>query len=251
MTDHHSKNEKERKEMSRRTFIKHTGYVTGGLVGGGLLGGWIGHRWFPGLDDSSETKEITQDFQEARMFFKREEDFEVLAMAAETIFPEDHHGPGAIGLGVPYFIDRQLAGAWGNNIRDYMKGPFREGAETQGYQGSLTRGEIMLQGIRLINKTSLSKYNQKFVDIKENERVSILTEFAEDKIKMRGVSSARFFKLLRQAVLEGAYADPLYGGNKNMEGWRMKGHPGAVISYLEHIEKDEFMKLDPVALKDH
>src|SRR5699024_61534 len=161
------------------------------------------------------------------------------------------YGPGAIDLGVPYFIDRQLAGAWGSNTRDYMKGPFQQGSETQGYQAPLTRGEVFLQGLRQINQIAIENYDEPFFDLKEEDRVSILTEFSEGEVDMQSGPSDRFFNMLRTAVLEGAYADPLYGGNKNMAGWRMKQHPGAVMSYLEVIEEEEFVEMDPIPLKDH
>ena len=51
----------------------------------------------------------------------------------------------------------------------------------------------------------------------------ILTAFQKGDIEMVGVTSAFFFALLRAATLEGAYSDPMYGGNRNMDGWRMKG----------------------------
>ncbi|GAK08009.1 gluconate 2-dehydrogenase subunit 3 family protein [Geomicrobium sp. JCM 19038] len=241
--------------ITRRTFIKNTGLITGGLVSGGLLGGLLGNQLGTGTDTETSTEEhghgATHRYEEARMFFKRQGDFRVLEMVTETIFPEDGNGPGAIALGVPYFIDRQLAGNWGSNTRDYMQGPFEEGTDTQGYQSSLTRGEIFLQGIRLINQISTSDYDEAFVDLEEQDRVAILTEFSEGNAEMRGVSSSRFFSLLRQAVLEGAYCDPLYGGNREMAGWRMKGHPGSVMSYLDVIQEEDFVEMDPVALKDH
>ena len=35
-------------------------------------------------------------------------------IATERIYREDEHGPGAIALGVPNSIDKQLAGPLGN-----------------------------------------------------------------------------------------------------------------------------------------
>lgn len=68
------------------------------------------------------------------MFFSREEDFNTLKAATERIFPEDDHGPGAIKLSVPYFIDKQLAGSWGTNAKAYMKDPFLQNKQTHEYQ---------------------------------------------------------------------------------------------------------------------
>lgn len=252
-----SANQSDEKQFSRRDFLKTTGVLTGGIIGGSLLGGVVGRN----LDTEGEAlNEVASDhhandsdnnFNEARMFFKRQEDFRVLEMAAETIFPEDDNGAGAIGLGAPFFIDRQLSGAWGHNARDYMQGPFSEGAETQGYQSRLNRGDIFLQGIRKIDEISLSNHDMNFYDLEEEQRVEIISEFEEGEVELQGVSSERFFSLLRQAVLEGAYADPLYGGNKDMAGWKMKRHPGTVMSYLQYVEEEAFVELEPVALKDH
>src|SRR5699024_3608570 len=79
----------------------------------------------------------------------RGEDFETLSAATEVIYPEDDNGPGAIELGVPYFIDRQGNEFWGRNSREDMMGPFDyTGAETHGIQSKLTRAEVMLAGVR-------------------------------------------------------------------------------------------------------
>lgn len=116
----------QEEDSSRRKFLKDAGIFTGGVVGAGFLGGVIGNKWWDDSDSATESK-TTPDFSEARIFFNRREDFNVLSWATERIFPEDDHGPGAILLGVPYFIDRQLAGPWGKNADDYMMGPFKEG----------------------------------------------------------------------------------------------------------------------------
>ena len=81
------------------------------------------------------------------MFFTNMAEFNVLSQAVERIFPEDDLGPGAIALGAPYFIDNQLAGNYGSNVKEYMQGPFFAGEATQGYQSKLTRAEIFRQGI--------------------------------------------------------------------------------------------------------
>src|SRR5438445_13398388 len=42
----------------------------------------------------------------------------------ETIIPSDSTGPGAKEAGVIYFIDRQLAGDYGQSANMFMEGPF-------------------------------------------------------------------------------------------------------------------------------
>ncbi|WJY26312.1 gluconate 2-dehydrogenase subunit 3 family protein [Sporosarcina trichiuri] len=265
--------------MSRRTFLKNSGMVAGGVVGGSLLGGLFMNDRKNEKEKKEEKTETTTSFQEARIFFTREEDFRALEAATECIFPEDHHGSGAIGLGVPYFIDKQLAGDWGINARDYRKGPFKVyeagqlapdasteaanpkpvGASSQGEdpsdshlqdQSILTRREIFTYGLRALNSSSQDQYKKPYYELEEDQQIDLLHKFEEGKAKMKGVPSSVFFALLRQATLEGAYSDPIYGGNKNMEGWKMRNYPGAYPSYMGLLEKDEFAELKPVALKD-
>jgi gluconate 2-dehydrogenase gamma chain len=40
-----------------------------------------------------------------------------------------------------------------------------------------------------------------------------------------------------QNTMEGFFADPLYGGNKGMAGWKMVGFPGARYDYRDHVDK--------------
>ena len=60
--------------------------------------------------------------------------------ASARMIPSDALGPGALEAGVPVFIDRQLAGDFGNATRMYMQGPWAKGEKTQGYQSRFTAG---------------------------------------------------------------------------------------------------------------
>lgn len=247
------------KQFSRRDFLKTTGAFTGGIIGGSVLGGFVGSNLDNAQDlvdvDSTDSEVASQaqdnetNFHEARMTFKRREDFNVLASATEVIFPEDDLGPGAITLGVPYFIDRQLASPWATNSKDYMERPFREGEVPQ------TRKDMMLEGIRLINDMSNDNYDTSFDGLDVEQQTEILSQFDNDEVDMKYINSSVFFNLLRQLTLEGLYSDPLYGGNRNMEGWKMKEYPGAQMSYRNMMEEnspadEEFILIDPVSLSD-
>ncbi|KMY53965.1 MULTISPECIES: gluconate 2-dehydrogenase subunit 3 family protein [Bacillaceae] len=241
--------------MTRRRFIRNSSLVAGGAaIGGGLIGALIGTN----LDNdgkvktSHETGHNQQENSEAStralIYFTDREDFQVLSAATERIFPEDENGPGAIGLGVPYYIDHQLAGNYGNSTREYMQGPFFPGTETQGYQSPLKRNQVFNEGIRMLKETSQKNYNKKFDELDGEQQDEILSQFEQGKVPLRGTDSNVFFSLLRSAVLEGAYSDPVYGGNANMEGWKMKNFPGHQASYLSQIEAKEFKKIKPQSL---
>ncbi len=267
--------EDAQKGNSRRNFMKNTGLLAGGLVGGTLFGGLLTNQLQkPGSPADNET--VTDSLLEARTFFSNSDDFLVLSAATERLFPKDDIGPGAIELGVPYFIDRQLSGEWGMNGKEYMKGPFPQAGgvdayesqldttQDQGpnastqvpvesfrYQTPMTRGEIFTEGIKALEQTSQEKFKMKFVDLEAEQQDEVLQMFDEGQAKMNGVASTTFFTLLLQTTIEGAYADPVYGGNRNMEGWRMKEYPGPRIGYTADIEKEDFILTKPVSLRNY
>lgn len=263
------KNEKE--GLSRRQFLKSSGLVAGGVVGGSLFGGLLTNQF-----QKKELLTEKQDFvnlQEARMFFSRREDFEILSAATERIFPKNDNGPGAIELGIPYFIDKQLAGSWGMNAKEYMRGPFIQNLQAQDqsrdqdsqgpntetqsptptprYQTRLNRSEVFIQGLRKLDSVAQEKFELKFVDADANQQDEILQMFENNEVDLAGVNAETFFNLLLKVTIEGAYADPVYGGNKDMMGWRMKEYPGPRMGYLEQIEEEEFLIMEPESLKDY
>lgn len=243
----------DKKDLSRRDFVKRSGIFVGGLVGGSVLGGLVGPKVFPNEEQTGTTVSDDANYNQALMYFTNMEDFNVLKAATERIFPADEERPGAIDLLVPFYIDHQLAGAYGNNARVYMQGPFYPGEPTQGYQSRLNRNEIFDIGIKGLQDYSQKTYEEKFVDLEPEQQDEVLVAFENDEVKLRGTSSAFFFGLLRTVTLEGIYADPLYGGNKDMEGWKMKEYPGDQMTYLDVIESEEFIQADieTSSLKDH
>jgi len=48
--------------------------------------------------------------------------------------PNDAVGPGAIEANVPFSLDRQLAGPFGQGDHCYLIGPWTKGTPQQGYQ---------------------------------------------------------------------------------------------------------------------
>lgn len=245
----------EAEDRSRRRFLVHTGYALGGLVVGGALGSLIARggkdKPAPGAPaaDQGETA-AAPNFNRALMYFTQEQ-FQIVDGACERIFPEDENGPGAKALGVAFFIDHQLAGEWGFNARDYMSPPFYAGEKTQGYQGRLKRRELFDIGIRELENYSLAQYQKGFAELEGAQQDEVLKAFESDEVQLTTISASGFFKLLRSSTLEGVYSDPLYGGNSNMDGWRMRGYPGNQMSYTSIIEQDEFAQMEPSSLHAH
>lgn len=244
-------------EPSRRKFLVNAGYAIGGVVVGGALGSLIRRNTkaaapspaspsaSPGATPAAEPK----NYNRALMYLTQEQ-FATLNAATERIFPTDDAGPGAQALGVAYFIDHQLAGEWGFNGREYMSPPFYHGETVQGYQGRLKRREIFTIALKEMDNYSQSQFGKNFVDLTADQQDSVLSDFESDKVPLTTISPSGFFKMLRSSTIEGAYSDPLYGGNLDMAGWKMRSYPGNQMSYAAVIDK-EFTAMPPNSLQDH
>lgn len=249
-------NEKKQPQgYTRRTFLRNSGLTVGGLVLGGALGSLLGNK--PGAKPATtnsgnhDMSKMSSSPNRALMYFTKQEDFATIEAAAEQIFPKTDIGPGAKDLDVAYYIDHQLAGNWGLNTKEYMTGPFSlsESVPEQGYQTFLKRHEIFDLGIKALNDTAQKKHKKKFVELESEQQIAILKDFEANKVKLNGAtSSGQFFSLLRKATIEGVYADPMYGGNKDMGGWKMKKFPGHQMSYKSIIDKDKFANIEPMSL---
>lgn len=251
MSEQDKKDQMLEKRSSRRSFIKNSGLTVGGVVLGGALGSLL-------VDEPKSTKSANHSdtpatkYDQALMYFDRNQ-FETVEAAAEQIYPKTEVGPGAKELLAAYYIDHQLAGSFGLNSKEYMTGPFYPGEAVpeQGYQTHLNRQQVFNIGIGALNdeaaKTSDEK--PKFAQLSEEQQIEILKAFEADEVKLNGaVSASFFFNLLRKMTIEGVYADPMYGGNKDMAGWKMKNFPGHQPGYLNTLEKDEFVKIAPKSL---
>ncbi|MGA2993103.1 gluconate 2-dehydrogenase subunit 3 family protein [Bradyrhizobium sp.] len=157
--------------------------------------------------------------------------------AADTIIPPDQLSPSGSDCGVANFIDRQLAGAYGTGARLYRQGPFPKGKPEQGYQLSLNPREFFRAGVASANEFTRKTYGKDFDRLNEDQRIAALKTMEEGKAEFKGFGSAMFFNALLQITMEGFFADPIYGGNRDMASWKMVGYPGLPATYRHDIRK--------------
>ncbi|EJD3116910.1 gluconate 2-dehydrogenase subunit 3 family protein [Campylobacter jejuni] len=195
----------------------------------------------------------TQNYR-ARIFFNNSAQLDILSEAVERIFPEDDLGPGAKKLGVAIFIDNELAGNYGSGAKDYRFGPFIQGKKNQGYQYPLTRAELFKMGVNALDEEAKLRYKKGFVELSAKQKDEVLRAFEQDKTKVSfgdKIKASDFFTELRSITITGVYADPIYGGNANMQAWRMKKFPGAQMTYAAQIlDGDKFEVIEPISLAD-
>lgn len=238
------------KRSSRRTFLKNSGLTVGGVVLGGALGSLFGNETkTPAPVKQAHTP--TTNPNVALIFFTQEQ-YQLAQAASERIFPEDENGPGAKELNAAIYIDHQLASPWGLNVKDYRLGAFHTPEPTQGGQTKMLRKDLFPAGLQALNTYSVKQYEKKFTELEIAEQDAVLADFSEGKTTVyKGVSSTEFFNLLRSLTMEGVYADPLYGGNKEMLGWKMRKYPGSRMTYLQEIQSENFVVLEPEGLNSH
>jgi gluconate 2-dehydrogenase gamma chain len=158
-----------------------------------------------------------------------------IAAAVDTLIPADELSPSGSECGVAVFIDRQLAGAYGMGARLYRQGPFPKAKPELGYQLSLNPREFFRAGIEAANTWTRKTYGKEFDRLSEKDREAALKAMEENKAPFPGFSSQMFFNALLQITMEGFFADPIYGGNRDMAAWKMIGYPGLPATYKEEI----------------
>jgi gluconate 2-dehydrogenase gamma chain len=204
--------------LSRRRLLKAGAFGVAGAATGGLV------------TTDAEAKEKPMQPQPLRFLTKWEFDY-VTAMA-ETIWPTDDLGPGARAVGVGYYIDGQLAGGWGQGHRFYLKGPFFTPADSgHGWQIPMTPADVYRAFLPAVDQYVRNRYGKPYPELDAATQTQVLNDLRTGtaRVALAGstaFTSADFFAMFRQNVLEGVLADPSYGGNKDLMGWKYVGFPG-------------------------
>ena len=171
--------------------------------------------------------------------------------AVARLIPADELGPGAKEAGVSFFIDQQLAGAYGTMARNYKQGPWPEGTPQQGYQSRLMPQEVYRAAIAEIDAACLTRFLRPFHQLPSAEQDQVLSELETGKFAVESVRGNFFFGLLLANTMEGFFADPIYGGNRDKVGWKLVGFPGVAASYGDFIDKHGVpYNAEPVSIAD-
>ncbi|SDV46428.1 gluconate 2-dehydrogenase subunit 3 family protein [Chitinasiproducens palmae] len=159
--------------------------------------------------------------------------------AVDKLIPADALGPGALQAGVPEFIDRQMDTPYGHGKLWYMQGPFHpDQAPEMGYQMSLAPRDMYRHGIKACNDFCVRQFGGKsFADLDADTQVKVLGDLEHGKITLEPVPAKTFFSYLLNNAKEGFLSDPIYGGNRDMVGWKMVGFTGARADFMDWIEQ--------------
>jgi gluconate 2-dehydrogenase gamma chain len=161
----------------------------------------------PATAETPAAERAVETFDGHGVFFNDEHAATVAAFA-ERLMPGAPGKPGAHDANVINYIDLALAGAYADQQDFYRRGL----AQLDAYCG----------------KT----YNQPFAKLSAAQQDEVIGALEQGKASEFEFPTAQaFFNTLRSHTMEGMFADPVYGGNKDFAGWKLVGFPGTQLYY--------------------
>src|SRR5207245_11556157 len=136
--------------------------------------------------------------------FLNDEDAATVAAFTERLMPGAPGRPGARDTGVPNYIDLALAGAYAD-LQDFYR-----------------------RGLAQLDAYCRTNHKAPFSLLEPARQDEVIAALEQGKAAGFSWPTAQeFFSVVRTHTMEGMFADPLYGGNREFAGWRLVGFPGA------------------------
>ena len=208
-------------------------FLIGAAVGAGAAAGLVPdaiaqtHPPHPAADSTATTAQAHAHGPGYGAFFN-DDDTATVAAFTERLMPGAPGKPGAKDAGVLNYIDLALSGAYADQQDFYRRGL----AALDGY----------------CRKT----YNAPFAKLDAAKQDEVFGALEQGKASgFTWPTQQAFFNTLRTHTMEGMFADPIYGGNKDFAGWRLIGFPGAqpVFSPEDMASKEAFTRVPIIGLQ--
>lgn len=193
------------------------------------------------------------DSGEAPLMFFNDREAGFLRAAVDRLIPPDDRWPGAADAGIVTYIDRQLASSWGAGAKMYLAGPWVPDAPTeQGYQLRFTPAELYRIALAETDAAVMRTHDgRSFAELGGEEMDTVLKALESGDLQLPSLPAPVFFETLLANTIEGWFADPVHGGNRDMAGWRMVGFPGAYAQYIDVVEQHNMVfTRPPVSIAD-
>lgn len=188
-------------DTTRRAFLMRASVVAGSVAGAGLL-----------PDASAQTLDQHQDAQThatggGHTFFNAQ-DAATVAAFTERLMPGAPGKPGARDTAVLNYIDLALSGAYAD-LQDFYR-----------------------RGLAQLDAYCRTTHKETFVRLDAARQDAVITALEQGKATgFTWPTAQAFFETVRTHTIEGMFADPVYGGNKDFNGWKLVGFPGGQAVY--------------------
>jgi gluconate 2-dehydrogenase gamma chain len=212
-------------DATRRAFLLRAVVGAGSVAGAGLLPDAAAQN--PDQHQDTAQPHATATIQGA--FFNAQDAATVAAMA-ERLMPGAPGKPGAREAGVLNYIDLALSGAY---------------ADLQ---------EFYRRGLAQLDAHCRKTYNEPFVRLDGGKQDEAIAALEQGKAAdFTWPTAQAFFETVRTHTIEGLFADPVYGGNKDFAGWRLVGFPGgqAVYTPADLQNRQAFTRAPMMGLHGH
>lgn len=147
---------------------------------------------------------------------------------AERLMPGAPGKPGAREANVKNYIDLALSGAYSGQQLFYRR------------------------GLEQLDVHCHAAYGKPFRSLDAAQQDETLSTLEHGKSTAFSWPTAQaFFETVYKHTLEGMFADPVYGGNKDFAGWRLVGFPGAQMQFTadDMLSREAFTREPIVGLQ--
>jgi gluconate 2-dehydrogenase gamma chain len=150
--------------------------------------------------------------------------------------PADHLTPNGVDCGLATFIDRQLAGGFGQGEHLYMHGPWQQGKPQLGYQLPMTPEQFFKAGVASATAACQNRFGRNFDALPVGDAEAFLQDLSKGKVTDSRVPLGQWFNdLVYPLFIQACFADPIYGGNVDKVFWRMIGYPGLPANHARDM----------------
>jgi gluconate 2-dehydrogenase gamma chain len=222
-------------DEARRAFLKGAAAGAGAIAGTGLAPQVIPQalakpqeRHKTAAADAPEMPAHMRASGQGHGAFLNDEDAATVMAFAERLMPGAPGIPGARDADVLNYIDLALAGAYAD-LQDF-------------YRRGLAQLDAYCREARQMSFARLDAAGQD----------AVITALEAGKASgFTWPTAQAFFNTLRTHTMEGMFADPVYGGNKDFAGWRLVGFPGAqpLFTTADMQSKEAFTRAPIIGLQ--
>lgn len=199
-----------KQDASRREFLARAAVGAGAVAGAGVA-----------PDALAQNHEQAHPNADAHGAFLNHDQAATIAAFTERLMPGAPGKPGALDAGVLNYIDLALAGAYAD-LQDFYR-----------------------RGLAQLDQYCRKAHRSPFAQLAPAQQDEVIAALEEGKAAGFTWPTAReFFSTLRTHTMEGMFADPVYGGNRDFAGWRLVGFPGAqpIFTPLDMQSKQAFTR---------
>jgi gluconate 2-dehydrogenase gamma chain len=191
-------------DAARRAFLVRAAVGAGAVAGAGILTEASAHTQTEHTEAKASAPAQPHSSGDEHGAFFNYDNAATIAAFTERLMPGAPGKPGARDAGVLNYIDLALAGAYAD-LQDFYR-----------------------RGLAQLDAYCRKTFDQPFVRLAAERQDAVITALDEGTAtEFTWPTAQEFFNTVRTHTMEGMFADPIYGGNKDFAGWRLVGFPGA------------------------